>query len=120
MNLPLFPELRSESIARPVEHVARAMALLWTFQPVRIIAQVLRALEIRRPDGREYSINEIKQVIDVLDAHGSLVRLPERDGFYRLRNELRATLYRQLLESADPRAVRRALFSALGYEPQGR
>src|SRR5262245_2141725 len=114
MNLPLFPELRSASMARNVEHVTRAMALLWTFHPARLIGETLRSLGLRRADDRDYSINEIKQIIEVLDGHGGLVRLPERDGFYRLRNELRASVYRQLLESANPLSVRAALFGALG------
>jgi hypothetical protein len=96
------------------------MALLWTFHPVRIIADVVRSLDFRRPDGREYPVNEIKRIIGELDVHGALVRLPERDGYYRLRNELRVSLYRELLESQNPLLLRRALFSALGYQPQGR
>jgi len=120
MNLPLLPELHTDSLPRHVEHVARAMALLWTFHPARVITEVVRTLELRRPDGRDYPVNEIKKGIDELDARGGLVRLPERDGFYRLRNELRAATYRELLDSENPLLLRRALFSALGYQPQGR
>ncbi len=44
--------------------------------------------------------------------------MPHRDGFCRLKDELRAPLYRELLETREPEDLRQALFELDSYRPE--
>src|SRR5512135_43783 len=93
-----------------VHPVAQAMALLWTYRPRTAIQNLLRLLGATRADGRAYTQEDVKLALRELRERGSLVDMPRRDGFHRLKDELRAPLYRQLLEDPGPDALRSALY----------
>lgn len=120
MNLPLLPGLTEPPRQSLEDGVARAMALLWTYHSRRVIADALRELGYRRGDRRDHTQAEIKQAMDVLDAQGQLVKMPDREGYFRLRDELRAKLYRELIEHHVPEDLRGALLRAVNYRPDGR
>jgi superfamily II DNA or RNA helicase len=120
MTQDLFSSARSEAAELAQAHVSAAMALLWSYHPCRTIADALRELRFRRPDKREYTQAEVKQVIDAMEGKGLIARMPERAGLYRLRDDARGPHYRKLLDEFDPDTLRGMLLRAVNYRPEGR
>jgi len=98
--------------------VARTMSLLWSFRPRTAIFNLARLLGERRGDGRALTQEDVKSATRLLDERGALVGMPHRDGYYRLADDLRAPLYRELLETRRPEQLREALFQNDGYRPE--
>ena len=94
------------------------MSLLWSFRPRTAIFNLARLLGERHGDGRALTQEDVKSAIKLLDERGALVRMPHRDGYYRLADDLRAPLYRELLETRRPEQLREALFQNDGFRPE--
>lgn len=104
--------------AAPVpEHhpIMLAMALLWTPHTRATLFTLLRKLEFKHSSGRFFSSDEVKQSSRYLLANKQAVESAQRQGYYRLNDELRGKLYEELLETVDAGVLRRALYETLGY-----
>ncbi len=92
------------------------MALLWTYRARTTVYKLLSLLEWRRDDGRRFTQDDVRQALAELRQQDGLVDMPHRDGFFRLRDDLRATCYRNLLGGTPVATLRDALASVdVGY-----
>jgi superfamily II DNA or RNA helicase len=108
----------NSQLTADMHQVAQAMSLLWTFRPKTAIYNLLRLLGARRSDGRAFIQDDVRQALKELREHGLLVDMPHRDGFCRLTDELRAPLYRELLQTQQPENLRQAVFELDSYRPE--
>ena len=79
--------------------VALAMALLWTHRTRREIHKALPLMNLRRTDGARFTLENVNEALQALRGLNMLDELPEREGYCRLHNALRAPLYRRLLDT---------------------
>jgi superfamily II DNA or RNA helicase len=117
MTGSLFDESYS---AKPDDEyrVTQAIALLWTFRPRIVIGNFLRQLGFIRSDGRPFTQDDVKNITQRLRKDGKLVEHPSRQGYYRLENSLRTSLYEEILSTSDGNAIRHAMFELDGYKPE--
>ncbi|MDD5059068.1 MAG: DEAD/DEAH box helicase [Sideroxydans sp.] len=103
--------------APQLEHrpIMLAMALLWAPHTRTALFNLLRKLEFRHSSGRFFSSDEVKLCSRHLLAQKQAVESTQRQGYYRLTDELRSSLYEELLATVDAKILRRALFETLGY-----
>ncbi len=119
MTGSLFDDNASSPAQPDDEHrVMRAMALLWTFRPRTTIYALLRLLGFKRSDGRAFTQDDIKDIIISLRKNGRLVEHSTRQGFYRLKDTLRASLYAEILDTFEGEKLRLALYELDGYKPE--
>src|SRR5438046_2850381 len=99
--------------------VAKAMALLWTYRPRTAIYALLPLLGLKRSDGRAFTQEEVKRALAELRECGWLNEQPGRDGYFRLQDEIRGRLYRELLDAMPAATLRDALhrLDRYGSEP---
>jgi len=101
------------------EHrVMQAMALLWTYRPRTAIYNLLRLLGFKRGDARAFTQDDIKDATQTMRKDGRLLEHPARQGYYRLEDTLRASLYDEILDSFTGEQLRHALYELDGYSPQ--
>ena len=89
--------------------VAKAMALLWTYRPRTQIYNLMAILGIRRDGGGIFTQEDVKQAVSELRRAGSIVAMPRHDGFFRLRDDLRGRLYREVIDAFPVAKLRDAL-----------
>lgn len=99
----------AEAAGGTASRIAQAMALLWTYRPRTTVYKLLSLLEWKRDDGRRFTQDDVKQAIAELRRQNGIVDMPHRDGFFRLRDDVRATCYRDLLEGTPVATLRDAL-----------
>ena len=96
--------------------VARAMALLWTWQTRASIQQLLRLLDLRSAASRAFTQDDVKIAQQELRHAGYLVDEGRRQGYTRLRDDARAELYREWLDGTPIVRLRAALHQTLGLD----
>jgi tetratricopeptide (TPR) repeat protein len=101
--------LPEDTLSADARRVALAMALLWTWRPRTAIHTLLGLLGLRRADDRAYTQEDVKHCIRELGACGWREDLPFRDGYYRLRDDVRGPVYRELLLLVSASTLRQAL-----------
>jgi len=113
---PLFPGLEAppaipaaRNAATDTHEIAKAMALLWTYRPRSAIYKLLPLLGLTRSDGRAFTHEDVKRALAELHERGGLMEMPGRDGYFRLRDELRGPSYRALLDAMPAAMLREAL-----------
>lgn len=114
-NFPARPAKDLADIGHPV---MLAMALLWSPHPRTSIHNLLRLLEFKHPGGRMISQDEVKLTIRQLVAKRLAVESKLRSGYYSLANPQRGEMYEELLDKFEPDVLRRALYKAVGFNPQ--
>ena len=105
------------ALAPDTRAVARAMALWWTWRPRSAIHQLLPQLGARTARGTVFTQEAVKEAQQDLRRRGWVVDEPGRQGYIRLRDDVRAALYRELLQDTPVPALRSALHGALGFDP---
>ncbi|MGB0127487.1 MAG: hypothetical protein WBP72_07600, partial [Rhodocyclaceae bacterium] len=105
-------------LSTAADSVARAMALLWTFRPRTTILNLLKGMGARRGDGRAFTQEDVRVALEELRERDLLVQLPQRDNHVRLRDDLRARLYRELLQDPGPEALKTALYQLESFRPE--
>ncbi len=112
----LFPSLEMPpSSASPgrtstgAHEVAKAMALLWTYRPRTAIFTLLSLLGLKRGDGRAFTQDDVKRALAELRARGWLTEAPNREGYFRLQDDVRGRLYREVLDETPVATLRNAL-----------
>jgi superfamily II DNA or RNA helicase/tetratricopeptide (TPR) repeat protein len=119
MTGSLFDEHAFPHLLPRDEHcIAQAMALLWTFRPRTSTYDLLRLLGLKRDDGRMFTLDDVKHVMQKMRRHGQLVDHSSRQGFYRLENNLRVSLYAEILQQFDTQKLCQALYELDGYKPE--
>ena len=108
-----------QSLSGDARAVARAMALLWTWRPRTAAYDFLRHLNAKTVAGRHYTQDSVKLAQDELKRAHLLDEHATRQGYWRLREELRMALYRQVLDDTPVSNLREALHGAEPYNPQG-
>ena len=123
-TVPLFPGLDSPAAgAAPVpastgaNEVARAMALLWAFRPRTAICSLLPLLGSKRSDGRPFTQDDVRRALAELRERGWLETIPNRDGYFRLRDDVRGRVYREVLDETPVATLREALRRLDRYSP---
>ena len=113
---PLFPGLEvppaspaAVTASTDTHEVAKAMALLWTYRPRSTIYSLLPLLGLKRSDGRAFTQDDVKRALADLRQRDSLNEMPGRDGYFRLQDEVRGRLYRELLDEMPAATLRDAL-----------
>ncbi len=102
MTGSLFDDIAPAPAQPDDEHrVMQAIALLWTYRPRTTIYNLLRLLGFKRNDGRAFTQDDVKDITQRLRKNGRLVEHPARQGFYRLENTLRTSLYAEILDTFD-------------------
>ena len=96
--------------------VARAMAVLWTWQTRASIQQLLRLLDLRSAASRAFTQDDVKIAQQELRHAGYLVDEGRRQGYTRLRDDARAELYREWLDGTPIVRLRAALHQTLGLD----
>ncbi|MDD5329840.1 MAG: DEAD/DEAH box helicase [Sulfuricella sp.] len=104
-------------LSEPALQVSLAMALLWTYRPRSAAYGLLPLLGLKRPDGKNFTQEDIKTAQRELRDHGMLNDQPGRDGYYRLRDELRIPLYRRLLDEIPAPTLLAALQRLDAFRP---
>jgi len=99
-----------------LQAIARAMALLWTWRPRNACHEVLRHWGLRSSSGKAFTHASVKLGLEELKRAGQLVEHPHRPGFWRLTDEVRAPLYRHLLEEVPIRTLREVLYRAERFD----
>ena len=99
-------------------NIAMAMAVLWTWRPRTDVYNLLRLLNLKRSDGRAYVHDDTKHAYQELRGHGLLVDHPSQNGYVRLHDKLRISLYRLLLDQFDAKTLREGLYEFVGYTQQ--
>ncbi len=97
--------------------VSLAMALLWTYRPRSAAYSLLQSMGLKRPDGKNFTQEDIKIAHRELHGHGMLAELPGRDGYCRLRDDLRIPLYRRLLDDIPAPSLLAALQRLDSFRP---
>jgi hypothetical protein len=97
-SVPETPPPPQKSPAEDLQEIARAMALLWTWAPRSRCYELLRHQGARSRSGKAFTHAEVKDGLEALEHAGQLVEHPQRAGFWRLKDEVRGPLYRQLLD----------------------
>ena len=119
MTGSLFDDTASIPVQLDDDHrVMQAIALLWTYRPRTAIFTLLRLLGFKHSSGRNFSQDDVKEITQRLRKTGQLVEHPTRQGFYRLENSLRTSLYAEILNVFDGEKLRRAIYELEGYNPQ--
>ena len=108
-----------QSLSGDARTVARAMALLWAWRPRTAAYEFLRHLDAKTAAGKLYTQDNVKLAQDELKRAHLLDEHATRQGFWRLRDELRVALYRQVLDDTPVSELREALHGAEPYNPQG-
>ena len=75
------------------------MALLWTHRTGKAIRDTLNLMDLKRNGGKPFTLENVDEALQELRGLGKLDSLPQREGHYRLHDELRIPLYRHLLDS---------------------
>ena len=115
----LFNDNASFSPQPDDEHrLIQAIALLWTFRPRTAIFNLLRLMGFKRSDGRAFTQDDVKNITQRLRKDGRLVEHATRQGYYRLENSLRISLYTEVLDAFAGETLRHALYELDGYNPQ--
>src|SRR5207244_10172941 len=125
---PLFPGLEvppaspaAGTVSTDTHEVAKAMALLWTYRPRTTIYSLLPLLCLKRSDGRAFTQDDVKRALVDLRQCRWLSEMPGRDGYFRLQDEVRGRLYRELLDATPAATLRDALrrLDRYGSQPVG-
>jgi superfamily II DNA or RNA helicase len=111
---PLFADADARLASAPIAAddnrlVAEAMALLWTYRPRTTIYSLLGPLGAKRANGRAFTQDDVRNAIRALRERGWIEDMPHREGFVRLRDDVRAKLYRELLDRTAAATLREAL-----------
>jgi len=101
--------------------IAEAIALLWTYRPRTTIYNLLGPLGATRANGRAFTQDDVRNAIRALRERGSIEDMPHRNGFVRLRDDVRGKLYRDLLDRTPAATLREALqrLQHFGTQPIG-
>ncbi|MEO8751249.1 MAG: DEAD/DEAH box helicase [Casimicrobiaceae bacterium] len=101
--------------------IAKAMALLWTYRPRTAIFGLLPLLGSRRSDGHGFTQDDVKRALGELRERGWLEGIPNRDGYFRLTEDVRSRLYREVLDGTPVATLRDALrrLDRFGPNPLG-
>ncbi len=108
-----IPSPDLDSLEPNVRAVARAMALWWSWCPRVAVHQVLAQLGIRTASGKAFTKEGVKDAQDDLRGRGWMIEQPARQGHWRLRDDVRAALYGELLDGTPVATLRDALHAAL-------
>ena len=98
--------------------VMLAMALLWMPRPRTTVYNLLHRLDFRHGSGHRFTQDEVKQASRALLAKKMIVESPQRQGYYRLADAQRSTMYEELLNTVDTTLLQRALYETEGFNPQ--
>ncbi len=112
---PAIPEKDMDQITR---QIMLAMALLWTPHPRTTIFNLLRKLDLKHSSGRMITVDEVKHCTQQLLKQNLILESRQRSGYYRLADSQRSPLYEELLNTAEPHILRRALYEVHGFNPQ--
>ena len=105
-----------EAVTTELEQVSRALALLWTFRSRTAVYHLLRNLGYVRPDGRAFAQDDVRLILIELQSQGKVLEQTGREGFYRLTDDIRRELYRQLLDDTPIEVLRTALHAVDSYQ----
>lgn len=111
-RLDPFPKLSKDA-----RTVARAMALHWSFRSASSNAKLLRQLDASTASGKPFSVDGVKIARHELRRASLLVERGTDSGYARLRDDVRAAFYRDLLVGVDPEELLRAIMRAEATEP---
>lgn len=95
--------------------VAQAMVLLWTWRPRTATYELLRQLGAKSQAGKAFTQESVKLALEDLKRAGMLAEHTTRAGYWRLQDEARAALYRDLLETTPVGGLRDALHRSVSY-----
>jgi superfamily II DNA or RNA helicase len=112
-----LPETDTDDAGVDLREVARAFALLWSYQPRAAVFNLLRRRGVRAHGGRACTQDQVQLAVRTLLQRGDLVEMPHRQGYYRLRDDLRVALYRELLENERGEALREAVYATASFRP---
>ncbi|MEO5763785.1 MAG: DEAD/DEAH box helicase [Casimicrobiaceae bacterium] len=116
---PPPPEAHAPAAAAADTHkIALALALLWTYRSRSALISLLAALGWQRHDRRPFTQDDVKRALAELRLRGSLCDMPRREGYFRLADNLRSALYRELLDSFPAAALRSALQRLDAFRPE--
>ena len=68
-----------------------------------------RCSDLKRSDGRAFTQDDVKRALADLRERGWLEDMPSRDGYFRLQDDVRGRLYRELLDEMPVATLRDAL-----------
>ncbi len=96
------------------------MALLWSFRPRTRIFAAMTALGMRRDALRAFTPDDVKQALADLRRDGVVLEMSRREGYFRLRDDLRGRLYREVLDTYPLATLRDAVRGAgqAGWSPR--
>ncbi|MEO8358828.1 MAG: DEAD/DEAH box helicase [Vicinamibacteria bacterium] len=111
-RLDPFPRLSKDARA-----VARAMALQWSFRSASSNMKLLRELGATNAAGRPFGVDGVKIARQDLRRAGLVLDRGNDSGYLRLRDDVRAAVYRQLLDDTKAAELLRALLRAEVPDP---
>ena len=107
----------SKNAEADYHQVLLAMTLLWTPFPRTTIYTLMRQLDFKQSNGRMFTSEDVKFYLQQLLKQKKIVEHPQRNGYYRVADKLRNTLYEALLSSVDPIRLRQGLYVTVGFNP---
>jgi len=118
----LFGDIPSSSALNTVDTdqhlVMLAMAFLWSPHTRTDVYNLMHKLDFKHRNGNPFMGEEVRLCVEQLLAKRFVIDAKPGEGYYRLADSVRSTLYEELLSSNELPILRRALYETLSFNPQ--